>query len=130
MGCLYYLDPVHVARILAAVLAVLTAVAHSVLGERYILIPLFRREDLPRLLGSEWLTKRALRFTWHLASVAWWGFAALLSIFAGDRGSKDAVLQVITATALCSAVFTAAATNGRHPGWIAFLVVAVLAWSG
>jgi hypothetical protein len=103
-------------------------VAHSVLGERYLLVPLFRREDLPRLLESEWLTKRTLRFTWHLASVTWWGFAALLLIFAGDRGSKYAVLQVIAATAFCSSMVIAVTTNGRHPGWIAFLVVALLVW--
>jgi hypothetical protein len=118
-----------VALLVAAGLAVITAVAHSILGERLILIPLFRREDLPRLLGSEWLTKRTLRFTWHLASVAWWGFAALLLLFAADHGSSQhAGLRIIAATALCSSVLTAITTNGRHPGWIAFLVVALLAW--
>jgi len=107
---------------LAAIIAVVTAVAHSVLGERYILIPLFRRDDLPRLLGSEWLTKRTLRFNWHPASIAWFGFATLLLLSTGY------VLHVIAATALCSSVVTALTTKGRHPGWIAFLVVASLAW--
>ena len=112
----------------AAAVAILTAVAHSILGERYILIRLFRRDDLPKILGSEWLTKRTLRFTWHLTSVAWWGFAALLLIYAGERGSRAAALQIIAVTALCSAVLTALTTNGRHLGWVALLIVALLTW--
>ena len=55
---------------IAAVLIGGTAVAHSVLGERYILVRLFRRENLPRLFGSDELTKRTLRFAWHLTSVS------------------------------------------------------------
>jgi hypothetical protein len=117
-----------VALVLAAALALVTAVVHSVLGERGILIPLFRRGGLPKILGSESLTRQTLRFTWHLVSVAWWGFAALLLIVAGDQGSKSTVLHVISATALCSAALTAVATRGRHLGWLALLAVALLAW--
>ncbi|GAA3930276.1 hypothetical protein [Luteimonas lutimaris] len=63
---------------LAAVLAVALGAAHSVLGERYILIRLFRRNDLPKLFGSSEFTIRTLRFAWHVTTVAWFGFAALL----------------------------------------------------
>jgi hypothetical protein len=115
------------ALLVAAVIAVLTAAAHSILGERYILVSLFRRDDLPRLLGSEWLTKRTLRFTWHLASIAWWGFAALL-LLARDHDTGYTALQVIAATAFSSALLTALTTRGRHPGWLAFLAIALLAW--
>ena len=61
----------------AVVLITLLGVAHSVLGERYILVRLFRRTDLPKVLGSEEFTKRTLQFAWHLTSIAWWGMAAL-----------------------------------------------------
>ena len=61
----------------AAVLAGLTGVAHSYLGERYILIRLFRRQDLPHLFGSDVFTRRTLRVAWHLTSIAWWGSAFL-----------------------------------------------------
>jgi hypothetical protein len=50
----------------AATLTCLLALAHSYLGERYILTRLFRRDDLPRLLGGTGFTKRTLRFAWHL----------------------------------------------------------------
>jgi len=56
---------------LAAALALLLAAAHSYLGERYILIRLLRRTDLPRLFGGVEFTKQTLRFAWHLTSVAW-----------------------------------------------------------
>ena len=63
--------------IAAASLAFLIGLAHSYLGERYILIRLFRRE-LPRLFGSDDFTKQTLRFVWHLTTVSWWGLAAIL----------------------------------------------------
>ena len=53
------------------------ALVHSVLGERCILIRLFRRTDLPPLFGSDDFTKRTLRFAWHLTSVVWLGVAAV-----------------------------------------------------
>ena len=42
----------------AAFLICAVAVAHSYLGERYILIRLFRRDDLPRIMGGAEFTKR------------------------------------------------------------------------
>jgi hypothetical protein len=79
----------------AALLCMLIGVAHSYLGEKYILIRLFRRDNLPKLLGSDWFTKRTLRFAWHLTSIAWWGFAALLFTIAAEAGSEQAVVRII-----------------------------------
>ena len=58
-------------------LAVLLAGAHSYLGERYIMVRLLRRDDLPKLFGGVDFTKRTLRFAWHLTSIAWVGLAWL-----------------------------------------------------
>jgi len=41
----------------AAVLALAIGLAHSWLGERYILIRLFRRQNIPHLFGSDDFTK-------------------------------------------------------------------------
>jgi hypothetical protein len=49
--------------------------AHSVLGERYVLMRLFRRTDLPKLFRGAELTIRTLRFAWHLTTIAWQGAA-------------------------------------------------------
>lgn len=112
----------------AAVLALLTGVAHSYLGERYILIRLFRRSDLPHLFGSDVFTRRTLRVAWHLTSIAWWGSAVLF--WALGRGSTRVGLQVLGGTFLVSALVTAVGSRGRHLAWPVFLLIAILAWIG
>ena len=113
---------------LAVGLLVVLGLAHSVLGERYILRRLFRR-DLPRLFGSDVFTKRTLRFAWHLTTVAWSGLAALLLLVAYGVPSRGAILTTVAATALLSAVVAAVGSRGRHPAWAVFLLVAALAWA-
>lgn len=116
------------ALLAAAALLLAIGLAHSYLGERYILVRLFRRE-LPKLFGSDWFTRRTLRFAWHLTSVAWWGFGALLAALAAGRDARAAALLATAVTFALSAAVTAAASRGRHLAWPAFLAVAVLAWS-
>ncbi|WP_309669173.1 hypothetical protein [Gemmatimonas sp.] len=103
-------------------------VAHSYLGERYLLIRLFRRTDLPRVLGSEQFTKRTLRFAWHLTTVAWWGAAAMM--LAVGAGSPRLAVQLLSATFLVSALVALGASRGRHLSWLVFLGIAVAAWLG
>lgn len=118
-----------IALIVAAGLAAFTGVAHSVLGERFILIRLFRREDLPKLFGSDWFTKRTLRFAWHVTSIAWWGFAAILLLLARpDSTAEPAVLKTIAITFLATATVTALASKGRHLAWPVFAAIGTLAW--
>lgn len=118
--------------IAGAVLAVGVALAHSYLGERYILIRLFRRADLPRLFGGDAFTRQTLRFAWHLTSIAWWGFAALLWIYAREAGSsaRREALLVIAVTFLMTTVLTFGFSRGRHLAWIVFLAIAASAWLG
>lgn len=103
----------------AAALAVAISVAHSYLGERYILVRLFRRDNLPKLFGSDWFTKTTLRFAWHLTSVAWIGMGAALL--------WDPQRAIATAFAVSFAV-TLVASRGRHYAWIVFGAIAALAW--
>lgn len=116
------------ALVAASVLAFLTGVAHSYLGERYILIRLFRRTDLPHLFGSDVFTRRTLRFAWHLTSVACWGNAALFLVLA--QGSAQLGLRVLSATFLVTALVTAIGSRGRHLAWPVFLLIAIFAWIG
>lgn len=102
----------------AAALTAATAVAHSVLGERYILTRLFRR-DLPKLFGSDDFTKRTLRFAWHVTSVAWLGIAAILAGLAP--------LDALFATFVASSALTLA-INWRHVSWLIEAIVAALIW--
>jgi hypothetical protein len=128
----------------AAILTVAVGIAHSYLGERYVLVRLLRRDDLPHLLGSDWFTKRTLRFAWHLTTVAWFGVAILMLILADDVGRSapsTAILSTVHPHALAqslsrtiagifgiSAVMTAAATRGKHLAWPVFATIAVLCW--
>src|ERR1051325_2752185 len=76
--------------LVAALLAVVLGIAHSFLGEKYILIRLFRRDDLPKLFGGSEFTVRTLRFAWHLTSIAWWCAAALFFLLAQGPVSSAA----------------------------------------
>ena len=123
----------NVALITAAGLILALGAAHSYLGERYILIRLFRRSDLPPLFGSDLFTRRTLRFAWHLTTVVWWGVAVLLLGVARSSSATVAHTQVgavVAATALASAVVTVTGSRGRHLAWLVFLAIGVLAWLG
>ena len=119
------------AFLIAAALAVLLGVAHSYLGERYILTRLFRRGDLPRLFGGVEFTQQTLRFAWHLTSVAWVGFAGLLAMLASSpHGTGRTQAQVISVTFALSGALALIGSKGRHLSWIVFLAIAGLVWLG
>jgi hypothetical protein len=117
--------------LIAAALLLLLGLVHSVLGERYILVRLFRRDNLPRLFGSDVFTKRTLRFAWHLTTVVWLGVAVLLVRMAGVQtlGAPE-IGGTVAATAGVSALVALVGSRARHPAWIVFLVVAGLVWAG
>ena len=114
---------------LAAMLTVLVVVAHSYLGEKYILIRLFHRGDLPRLLGSVEFTKDTLRLAWHITSVGFIGLAVALCLLPPGPASRGAA-QAISVAFGASGVVALAVSKGRHLSWIAFFVIAALAWLG
>lgn len=111
---------------IATILLLLMGVAHSYLGERFILMRLAKRDNLPKVLGSTAFTVGTLRFVWHLITVAW-GALALL-ILASGRGavSKDQLLTVIGITSLASAAFPLYFTRGKHLSWVGFVAVGIL----
>lgn len=112
----------------AALLLVLTGIAHSYLGERYILIRLFKRDNLPKLFGGTDFTTGTLRFVWHLLTVVWWGIAILVWQASGQPLHTRGVLQVFSMVALVSGLFPLVLTRGRHLSWIVFFAVAALLW--
>lgn len=109
---------------LAAFLLFALGIVHTVLGEKYILMRLFRRDNLPKLFGSTDFTLRTMRFAWHLTTVAWWGFAALLVLMAHPPLVMQQVGAVIGLTFLAHFLIALFGTRGRHLSWIVFLVVA------
>jgi len=111
---------------LAAVLLIGIGVAHSYLGERYILVRLFRRDNLPKLFGGTEFTKNTLRFAWHLTTVAWFGFAALLIHMAEGQLSLQIVGNIIAVTFLLHGFVSLVAGKGKHLSWIVFLLIGVV----
>lgn len=114
---------------LALVLLILTGIAHSYLGERYILIRLFKRDNLPKLFGGTEFTTGTLRFVWHLLTVTWWGIAALLYQMSAQPLKAELILQIFGCVAFVSGLFPLYFTRGRHLSWIVFFAVAGLLWT-
>jgi hypothetical protein len=117
------------ALLAAATLAVFLAAAHSYLGERYILVRLFRREDLPKLFGGTTFTKRTLRFAWHITSVMALGFAALLVALAPPGGAAPGIVErIVAATSAACGMVALLGSRGRHLSWVVFFAIAALTW--
>ena len=112
---------------IAAFLAVAIGIAHSYLGEQYILTRLFRRDDLPKLFGSAEFTIRTLRFAWHLTTVAWWGFAAILILLANHSVNSRTIGLVIGCTFLVHFAIALLGSRGKHLSWLVFLAIGILA---
>ncbi len=117
--------------LVAAGISAVGGTLHSVLGERLLLSKL-ATAGLPETLGSPVFALRVLRLFWHLVSVAWWGFAALLVLMASMPASDDnqRLLGVIALTFLASAVLSFLVSRGKHFSWGLLLIIAVVTWLG
>ena len=118
--------------LISSILTIIIAIAHSWLGEKYIIIRLLRRNNLPKLFDSDTFTKQILRFAWHLTTIAWWGLAAVqlfLSGFFTGLNIPWAILLAISITFLASAILSLIFTRGRHFSWIVFLAISILCWT-
>jgi len=104
-------------RLVCISVLVVTALLHSVLGEKRLLLPLFRqalpRESMP--LGRAF-TERTLRFVWHLLSVSWISIACLVA------RADDLTLMIVGATLLASSALALVVSRGRHFAWALFAV--------
>jgi len=107
----------------SAVLLFAVGIVHSFLGERYILVRLFKRADLPKLFGDTTFTTRTLRFAWHITTVAWWGFAAILLLLARQSMTSHQLLLIVGSTFLLTGAITLFISRGRHLAWAAFLLI-------
>ncbi len=115
-----------IALSIAAALVVLVCMAHSYLGERYLLKRLFKRNDLPKVVGGSEFAGRTLRFAWHITSVAWLGFAAVLALLALGSATPYAIGLVIGITFFMHGAVALIASRGKHLSWIAFFAITLL----
>jgi hypothetical protein len=115
--------------ILAASLCFLIGLAHSTLGERYILTRLFRSDSLPKLFGDDWFTRRTLRFAWHITTLMGWGFGVLLLLVAQPAIElRSGLLITVAVTFAACGLLALGFTRGRHLSWLVFFAVGALAF--
>ena len=102
---------------------------HSWLGEKYIITRLLSLDNLSRLFGSDLFVKRTLRFAWHITTIAWWGYAAILLVLSSNdlKEPERNIAGVIAVTFYLTSFIGMIVTRGRHLSWIVFLAIAVLA---
>lgn len=117
--------------IIAAVLTITIGLIHSVLGERLIVSPLLKR-DLPKILGSDFITRQTIRFAWHLTTIAVWALAAIMVVYSSRPLDTTgvAVLTIIAVTFLISSLISLIAVRGKHFSWWFFLLIALAVWFG
>ena len=115
----------------AAILMIVVGMVHSVLGEHLIFSPLRTGGLIPTDGGSH-LRERNVRIlwaTWHFTSVLGWA-AAFILFQAASTAVPVLVIQAIMLAAAAGGLLVLVGTRGKHPGWIALLVVALLVWRG
>lgn len=108
---------------LGAILLIGIGLAHSYLGERYILIRLFRHDDLPKLFGGVEFTKNTLRFAWHLTTLAWFGFAAILTHMAQGELQPRVIGNIVGVTFILHTIASLIGAKGKHFSWYVFLII-------
>jgi hypothetical protein len=118
--------------IAAAILSAAIGIAHSMLGEKLVLGPLFERGEVPKLLGSATFARNTLRFTWHVTTVLLIGVGAV--VFLLSRTPIDAqsvsVLRVLSVTFGVNTLISLIGARGKHFSWWVFLIITVLLWFG
>ncbi len=117
--------------IAAGAVAVLTGLVHSIMGEILIFRRLRSGGIIPKIAPPP-LRERHVRIlwaTWHLASILEFALAAVLFCIGtnSDSGSshQTVALAAISISNFLAALLVLFATNGRHPGWVALLIVAI-----
>lgn len=110
--------------LIAGALCFLIGFIHSYLGEKYIIIRLLRRDNIPQLFGGTYFTKQTIRFAWHLTTIAWWGFAYLLySLSIPESNMKAEVILTISAVFFISGLIALIFSKGKHLSWIVFFLI-------
>lgn len=109
----------------AAAILCLLAIAHSVLGERFIITRLLRRDEVPKLFGSNVFTKQTIRYCWHLTTVIGLGMAYLL-VQIGDGQNEAALVRTLAVTMFASSILAVVVTRGRHLSWVGFVMAGVI----
>jgi hypothetical protein len=113
-------------------LSILIGFAHSMLGEKLVLRPLFERDDLPSLLGHAIFMRQTLRFTWHLTTVLLVSIGAIVMVLSSAELAPQSnwLMHALAITFSACSLLSLIGARARHFSWWVFLIIAVLLWVG
>ncbi|MDA9189587.1 hypothetical protein N9O57_01265 [bacterium] len=112
--------------ILASVLCFSIGSIHSYFGEKFILIRLFNKCEVPKLFGDTYFTRRTLRFAWHLTTLAWFGFGVILFKENSKLSLDPALLKIVGAVFFFSGLLAFCFTKGKHLSWVIFWTISAI----
>ena len=117
--------------LVAGGLTIALCAAHSYLGERLLLRPLFSGE-LPKLIGSRTFARRTLRFAWHLTSVLGAGVGLWIAALAFVTPNSQTLssLRFFAGVFVACSITALIGARGKHFSWYVFLIIAVATWLG
>jgi len=118
------------ALVAASALAFATGLAHTVIGEVLVFRRLRRGTIIPTFGGDVLLERnvRILWASWHALTLFGWSMGAMLIVLAGAPPGElnSSIARLISVGMATGALAVLIGTRGRHPGWIAMSLVAVL----
>lgn len=101
--------------VISALLLIITAAAHSMIGEQRLIRPLLERHD--GILAVP-LARFILRAAWHLTSVSWLVLAtALLAMALRPDSAFRITLAAVGIAFAAAGIYDAFGSRGRHVGW-------------
>ncbi len=118
---------------IAAFVAFLVGLAHSVLGEKFIFNRLRWGHVVPSN-GTGLLQGRHVRIlwaSWHALTVFGWCIAAVLfwlSLPLTGQNQATLIESAIVVASLVSSALVCFATRGRHLGWLGLMAIAICVW--
>ena len=104
-----------------AILLFLMSGFHSIVGERLILQPINKADNLPKIWGSRQATFRTIEASWHLVSILWVGLAIhLLTIQFYPQYTPKSFLIIFGVIFGILAIVPLVWNAGKHKSWLVF----------
>lgn len=100
--------------LMASALAAMTAMVHSILGEKRLIGPLLA-SDIPLMRSP--LARQITRFAWHWTTLLWLSVAAVLAFAAYGDIDAPWLIFGIGAAHFVAGVADGIYTRGQHVGW-------------
>ena len=107
---------------LSAAVMILTAIAHSVMGERRLITPLLAH-NIDLLAGYR---SMLVRFAWHYTSV----LMVVTALLVAWPGAPLPLVKITGVAWLVAGVFDAIVTRGKHVGWPLLSLAGILTLVG